>query len=259
MSSNTHPPFLLFRNISLTYESKDTHIEALRDINFSVNAGEFVSIVGPSGCGKTTLLKLASGLLKPTKGELFFKGNKVNEIVKGVGMAFQDALLLPWRNILDNVLLPIEILKRSKEEFIEKAEELLTIVDIKGFGNKFPWELSGGMQQRANLCRALIHDPEILLLDEPFGALDAFTREKLWLIAQDLHQKIKCTTVLVTHYLPEAVFLSDRIIVLCKRPGTVADEEKVSIPRPRPTKFMYTEEFLDYELRLREKMGMSVK
>jgi len=225
---------------------------AVQGLDMKVEKGEFVAVVGPSGCGKSTLMKLVTGLHIPQGGVVAVAGQEVTEPVSIVGMAFQNPTMLPWRTTLDNVLLPLEIVARHrhrlrahKAEYVAQAEGLLATVGLKGFGDKFPWQLSGGMQQRANLCRALIHQPELLMLDEPFGALDAFTREELWCVIRDLHAAQGVTIMLVTHDLREAVFLADRIFVMSARPGRVIAEHKVEFARPRDLKVMYEPAFND--------------
>jgi len=231
---------------------------AVQDLTLSVNKGEFAAVVGPSGCGKSTLMRLVTGLHIPQKGDVIVAGSKVTKPISIVGMAFQNPTMLPWRTTLDNVLLPLEIvekhrkrLRRHKAEYVEQAEALLEMVGLKGFGDKFPWQLSGGMQQRANLCRALIHKPELLMLDEPFGALDAFTREELWQVIRDLHAAQGVTIVLVTHDLREAAFLADRIFVMSARPGRITREHEITFPRPRELELMYERDFTEkvHELR----------
>lgn len=232
------------RDVSLSFgtDAGDA-TEALRNVNYKVMEGEFFTIIGPSGCGKTTLLKLMSGLISPSGGAIYFKGNQLSGPPRGIAMAFQDPLLLMWRNVIDNVLLPIEILREPKDKYHQKAKDLLKTVGLEGFEEKASWELSGGMRQRVNLCRSLITDPQVLLLDEPFGALDAFTREELWLILQKLHLKEGGTVVLVTHQLNEAVFLSDRVVVLSARPGTVVHEETILLKKPRELDLVFSESF----------------
>ena len=225
---------------------------AVAGLTFKVDKGEFAAVVGPSGCGKSTLMRLVTGLHIPQAGHVIVAGQHVTEPVSIVGMAFQNPSMLPWRTTLDNILLPLEIVERHrkrlrahKAEYVEKAEHLLDVVGLKGFGSKYPWQLSGGMQQRANLCRALIHQPQLLMLDEPFGALDAFTREELWCVIRDLHAAQDVTIVLVTHDLREAVFLADKILVMSARPGRVLREHRVPFARPRDLEITYDKAFND--------------
>jgi NitT/TauT family transport system ATP-binding protein len=231
---------------------------AVEGLSISVNHGEFAAVVGPSGCGKSTLMKLATGLQFPQAGMVTVAGQKVTAPVKIAGMAFQAPTLLPWRTTLENLLLPLEIvepyrseMRRRKVEFAERARNLLTSVGLRDQGEKFPWELSGGMQQRTSLCRALIHEPQLLMLDEPFGALDAFTREELWCVIRDLQAARKITVILVTHDLREAVFLADRVFVMSSRPGRIVVERRIELPRPRDLDVTFTPEFQDivHELR----------
>jgi NitT/TauT family transport system ATP-binding protein len=223
---------------------------AVEGLNIAVDEGEFVAVVGPSGCGKSTLMKLATGLSFPTEGTVQVDGQEVNGPVSIAGMAFQNPVMLPWRLTRDNVLLPLEVVephrrsfRAKKKEHRARAEALLASVGLDGAGSKYPWQLSGGMQQRASLCRSLIHDPKLLMLDEPFGALDAFTREELWQVIRDLHAEKGFTTILVTHDLREAVFLADRILVMSARPGRVIVDKPVDIPRPRDIEVLYDTHF----------------
>jgi NitT/TauT family transport system ATP-binding protein len=234
---------------------------AVDGLTVRVKEGEFAAVVGPSGCGKSTLMKLATGLQFPQKGSVVVAGSKVSQPVKMAGMAFQNPVMLPWRTVLDNIMLPLEIvqphrsqLSSKRAEYVAKAESLLATVGLKGFGQKYPWQLSGGMQQRASLCRSLIHDPKLLMLDEPFGALDAFTREELWCVIRDLHQLQKFTVVLVTHDLREAVFLADRVFCMSARPGRTVSETEVHFPRPRDLEITYTPEFADVVHALRSQI-----
>jgi NitT/TauT family transport system ATP-binding protein len=231
---------------------------AVDGLTMSVSRGEFAAVVGPSGCGKSTLMKLATGLQFPFKGTVEVAGARVSKPVKIAGMAFQAPTLLPWRTTLENLLLPLEIvephrsrIRRHKAEYVERAETLLASVGLSGQSSKYPWELSGGMQMRASLCRALIHEPQLLMLDEPFGALDAFTREELWCVIRDLHASSKITIILVTHDLREATFLADRIFVMSARPGRIIEERVVDLPRPRDLEVTFKPEFQNivHELR----------
>ena len=251
------PPLVSISHVDMRYGGAEGTL-AVQDLNVSVARGEFAAVVGPSGCGKSTLMKLVTGLHIPQKGEVIVAEERVTKPVSIVGMAFQNPTMLPWRTTLDNILLPLEVVDRhrgrlraNKAEYVAKAEKLLETVGLKGFGQKFPWQLSGGMQQRANLCRALIHEPELLMLDEPFGALDSFTREELWCVIRDLHAAQGVTIVLVTHDLREAVFLADRIFVMSSRPGRIIREATVPFERPRDLEILYKPEFNEivHELR----------
>jgi NitT/TauT family transport system ATP-binding protein len=235
-----------------------TGTPAVEGLTIRVREGAFAAVVGPSGCGKSTLMKLATGLQFPQKGTVVVAGREVAAPVKMAGMAFQNPVMLPWRTVLDNIMLPLEIvqphraqLRARRKDYEAKAEALLASVGLKGFGQKYPWQLSGGMQQRASLCRALIHEPKLLMLDEPFGALDAFTREELWCVIRDLHAAQRFTVILVTHDLREAVFLADQVFCMSNRPGRIIAERQVDIPRPRDLEVTYTTHFTDivHELR----------
>ena len=256
--------FVDFQNVWLAYNDEllaQNHY-AVEDINLQVKQGEFIAIVGPSGCGKSTFMKLTTGLKRPSKGQIFVDGQPVTGPLKISGMAFQAPSLLPWRTTLDNVLLPLEIVepfrsqfKQSKAEFAERASKLLRTVGLGGYEDKFPWQLSGGMQQRASICRALIHEPKMLLLDEPFGALDAFTREELWCILRDLWTEQKFNVILVTHDLRESVFLADTVYVMSKSPGRFVVKKEIDLPRPRDLEVTYTPEFTHIVHELRGHIG----
>jgi NitT/TauT family transport system ATP-binding protein len=235
-------------------------VRAIDEVSLEITHGEFIAVVGPSGCGKSSLMKLISGLHPPASGTLTFEGRPVSGPLQSVGMAFQNSNLLPWRNALDNVLLPLEIVEPyrrdfSKEKYAPKARALLESVGLAGFTEKHPWELSGGMQQRTSICRALIHEPEVLLLDEPFAALDAFTREELWQALRDLQAARKVTVMLVTHDLREAVFLADTVYVMSNRPGRIMRRCAVPFPRPRDLEVTYTQPFQDLVHELRALIG----
>ena len=262
--SEESPPFVDFSHVWLAYNEELLANEqfAVEDIDLRIGAGEFIAIVGPSGCGKSTFMKLATGLRMPSKGTILIDGREVAGPLKITGMAFQSSSLLPWRTTLDNVLLPLEIVEpyrstfRAKhDEYAEKAKKLLQSVGLGGYENKFPWELSGGMQQRASICRALIHEPKMLLLDEPFGALDAFTREELWCILRDLWTAQRFTVILVTHDLREAVFLADTVYVMSRGPGRMLVRREIELPRPRDLEVTYTKGFTDVVHELREHIG----
>ena len=228
-------------NVQVRFGKGSKTFLALDKTNLTVRDGDFVAMVGPSGCGKSTILKLVAGLLRPTEGNVFVSGREVGARRIGIGMAFQNPTMLPWLTIRENIMLPLKIVKpyadtfsRDKHTvFRDRAEALLEKVGLAGFGDRRPWELSGGMLQRSNLCRALIHSPKLLMLDEPFGALDQFTREELWSILQELWMETKPTVFLVTHDLREAAFLASRILVMSARPGRVTEDRSVDFPRPR--------------------------
>lgn len=228
------PTAVEFVNLRMDYvDERGVPLCALKDINFSASEGEFISLVGTSGCGKTTLLKIAAGLLVPTDGEARIRDKPVRGPTQDVGFVFQSAVLLRWRTILQNILLQSEVRKLDKDEYTRRAHALLELVGLTGFEDKYPYQLSGGMQQRAAICRALLHDPPLLLMDEPFGALDAMTREAMHLELQDIWLESQKTILFVTHSIAEAVFLSDRVVVLSARPGRVREIVDVDLPRPR--------------------------
>ena len=248
--------------VTLAYAGRTGPVLALDGTSLSVDTGEFAAVVGPSGCGKSTLMKLVTGLIKPTKGSVLVDGKEVAGPVKIVGMAFQNANLLPWRTVTENILLPLEIVepyrgqfRAKKQEYRARVENLLSIVGLQGFGDRYPWELSGGMQQRASLCRSLIHEPKLLMLDEPFAALDAFTREELWCVLRDVWQRLNFTVILVTHDLREAVFLADTIHVMSARPGRIIDTRTVGFARPRELEVCYETAFSDLVHVLRNKIA----
>ena len=257
-------PFIDFRDVWLAYNDEllAQGQYAVEAIDLKVTQGEFIAIVGPSGCGKSTFMKLATGLKRPSRGQIVIDGREVNGPLKISGMAFQAPSLLPWRTTLDNVLLPLEIVEpyrsnfRSKKtEYAERARALLRQVGLDGYADKFPWQLSGGMQQRASICRALIHEPKMLLLDEPFGALDAFTREELWCTLRDLWQAQRFNVILVTHDLRESVFLADTVYVMSKSPGRFVVRREIDLPRPRDLEVTYTPHFTDIVHELRGHIG----
>ena len=236
-------------------------VVAVNDLNLVIEDGEFIVFVGPSGCGKSTIMKLVTGLLPASGGEVRVAGQKVTGPIKGVGMAFQNPTLMPWRTTMDNILLPMEVVEPHKRRFRShranyeaRAMKLLHTVGLADFASKFPWQLSGGMQQRSNLCRALIHEPELLMLDEPFGALDAFTREELWGVMQALWLEKRFTGVLVTHDLREAVFLADTVYVMSRRPGRIVMAKKIDIPRPRTLATTFEPGFVEIVHELRDRI-----
>jgi NitT/TauT family transport system ATP-binding protein len=226
-------------------------LEAIQSISLAVAKGEFVSLLGPSGCGKSTLLLMIAGLITPTSGDVIVGGSNVLRPRADVGVVFQTPILLPWRSVLDNVLLPIEFLNLPRKNFIERAYALLKMVKLEDFAGALPRQLSGGMRQRVSICRALINDPSTLLMDEPFSALDAFTRDEMSVDLLRIWQTYQKTIIFVTHSIREAVFLSDRIFVLGKRPATIIDEIDVGLSRPRCLEMMEENEFNQYVRHLR--------
>jgi NitT/TauT family transport system ATP-binding protein len=254
--SEERTPIISIKNVKKIYKTRDSELEALGDVSFDVFPGEFVSIVGPSGCGKTTLLKILAGLLPRTSGEIVVDPDNFN-IEREVGFVFQKPLLLHWRKVLDNVLLPIEILKIDRKSMVDKARSLLALVGLEGFEDRYPNELSGGMQQRVSIARALIHDPKLLLMDEPFGALDAITRERLNMELLQIWEKTKKTILFVTHGINEAVFLSDRVIVLTARPSRMAASLDIQLPRPRAQTVRTHPDFGRYALEIYKDLEIS--
>jgi NitT/TauT family transport system ATP-binding protein len=252
--------FVELEKVTHTYGRDERQVPALMETNLRIERGDFVALVGPSGCGKSTILKLVTGLINASSGYVYVAGRQVGAEPVRVGMAFQNPTLLPWLTLLDNVMLPLKIVPpyrqeyraKRKGEFRDKIEALLAQVGLAGFSNKFPWQLSGGMLQRASLCRALIHEPQLLMLDEPFGALDQFTREELWGVMQDLWMTRKPTVLLVTHDLKEAAFLATRICVMAARPGRIIDDNVVPFPRPRTVEMSYDPNFTVLTQRLRQ-------
>jgi len=255
-------PLVVLDSVSMVYGKGPSAVPAIDTISLSIQRGEFIAVVGPSGCGKSSLMKLISGLHPAAAGQVVIDGQVVERPLKSVGMAFQNSNLLPWRTCIDNVLLPLEIvpphrqrIRREKAAYRAQAEALLQSVGLTGFTEKFPWQLSGGMQQRASICRALIHEPEILMLDEPFGALDAFTREELWCNLRDVHASRGVTVMLVTHDLREAVFLADTVYVMSNRPGRILKRCEIPLTRPRDLEVTYTPEFTEIVHELRSLIG----
>ena len=229
------------RGVTHAYRTKASPLPVLNDLTISIPEGGFCAVVGPSGCGKSTLTRLIAGLMKPDAGEVWLHGERVKSPRKTVGMAFQNPVMLEWRTILENVMLPLEIVapRMSRSQREERARQLLALVGLEGFESKRPSQLSGGMRQRASLCRAIVHKPEVLIMDEPFGALDAFTREDLWQLMHRLRAEEPFTALLITHDLRESVYLADEIIVLSDRPARVQYRMKIDMPSPRPIEMLY--------------------
>lgn len=255
----SNSPVILAKDMSLTFETNDGPVHALKDINLEINEGEFVSFIGPSGCGKTTFLRAIADLEKPTKGEIFVNGMTPSEARKNraYGYVFQSSALLPWRTVEQNVALPLEITGISKSEKQQHIERTLSMVDLIGFEKKYPHQLSGGMQQRVSIARALAFDAKLLLMDEPFGALDEIVRDHLNRQLLELWAKAKMTICFVTHSIPEAVYLSTKIVVMSPRPGEIADIIDSSLPNERPLEIRESKEFLDIAHRVREGLRAS--
>ena len=253
-------PLIELERVAVQFGKGEKAVRALDETSLRIEQGDFVALVGPSGCGKSTILKLVSALLTPSAGNVFIAGREIGAAPVRIGMAYQNPTLLPWLTVRQNVMLPLKIVQpyrkhwRAKKngEYRERAEALLTQVGLRGFGDKYPWQLSGGMMQRTNLCRALIHEPDLLLLDEPFGALDQFTREELWATMQDLWSVKRTTVLLVTHDLREAGYLANRICVMSARPGRILEDCAVDFARPRTMDLVYAPDFVALTQRLRE-------
>jgi NitT/TauT family transport system ATP-binding protein len=242
-AEGSHPAIVCDR-LSKTYDTRDGgQVRALESMDLTIGTGEFVTVVGPSGCGKSTLLKLLAGLILRTSGTLMLSGEPIEGPRRDIGMVFQAATLLEWRTVLQNVMLPVDVLGLDRQFYRERARSLLKLVGLAGFEDKYPGELSGGMQQRVALTRGLIHNPTLLLMDEPFGALDALTRENMNIELQRIWMEAGKTVVLITHSISEAVFLGDRVAVMTSRPGRLAEIVQVAIPRPRTLESMGSPEF----------------
>lgn len=244
MNSN---PALVVKDLSVVFEDDNAELQALENISFALRAREFVCFLGPSGSGKTTLLRAIAGLIQPTAGEIDFRFGRPPKI----GMVFQQPNLMAWRSVLDNIKLPLELEDVDKNIAEEKSKELIDLVGLNGFERSYPRDLSGGMAQRVGIARALIHDPDLLLLDEPFAALDALTRERMWGELSNIWQAKQKTVVLVTHSINEALFLADRVLVLTQRPGRIKLDLEVSLPRPRADDIRYTSQFGELAKKLR--------
>ena len=237
--------------LSKTYQTRTGPVLALDDIRFAIEEGQFVAIVGPSGCGKSTLLKILAGLIPASQGEARLNGTPIAGPRRDIGVVFQSPVLFPWRTVLSNALLPVDVQRLGRTQLNAAAMELLALVGLKGFEQRYPWELSGGMQQRVAMVRALIHNPAILLMDEPFGALDAMTREQMNLELQRIWLERRKTVLFITHSIAEAVFLADRVFVMTPRPGRIMDDIQVELPRPRNLEIMNTPAFGEYVQRIR--------
>lgn len=241
---------LKFEHIGMKYKTLTGYTEALIDVDFDVNDGEFVTVLGPSGCGKSTFLFIGTGLTRPTSGKVLLDGIEITRPVKEVGFVFQDHLLLEWRTVLDNIMIQGEFRNQDLKVTKEKAMALIRQVGLEGFENKYPWELSGGMQQRVSICRALVHEPSLLMMDEPYGALDALTREQMRVDLEKMWMQKKNTILFVTHDIDEAILLADKVIILTPRPGRLRDIIEIDLPRPRNMAVKESPEFLAYRKRI---------
>jgi len=249
-------PLIAVSRLEKTYLTRaGSRIRALADVTLDVAAGEFITIVGPSGCGKTTLLRVLGGLLSASSGSVELLGRRIAGPSRNVGMVFQDPVLLPWRTVLENVMLPVAVLRLERRTHHRRALDLLGLVGLTGFEDKYPHELSGGMRQRVSLARALVHDPELLLMDEPFGALDAMTREAMNLELQRIWRQSGKTIAFITHSIPEAAFLGDRVVVMSPRPGRIVDVVPVELERPRDLDMLGSDAFGSYTRKIRHLLG----
>ena len=244
-------PRLSIEKLSVTYASARGKLTAIQDLSLSVTNGQFVAVLGPSGCGKSTLLNIASGLLSPSGGLVSIQGKPVTGPRPDVGIVFQQPTLLPWKSVIENVLVPVQAMGMKVSEHMERARSLIKMVRLEGFENHYPNELSGGMQQRVGIARGFMHDPQLLLMDEPFAALDAMTREHMTDELQSMWMQSGKSVLFITHSIPEAVYLADRVVVLSERPGTVVDVIEVPIPRPRTLETLSSPEFTSICNRLR--------
>lgn len=257
--SQPRQTILELEELGLAFGAASDAVVALDDISLKVVKGDFVALIGPSGCGKSSILRLVAGLQAPTSGHLFVGGRERAANAVSVGLAFQNPTMLPWLNIERNIMLPLKVVppfrqayrKERNRAFRQKVGDLLRLVGLERFSQHYPWQLSGGMLQRANLCRALVHEPELLLLDEPFGALDQFTREELWEVMQAIWQDRRPTVLLVTHDLREAAFLADRTIVMSARPGRIVSDMNVPLSRPRTNEQSYSSQAVEFCRHLR--------
>jgi NitT/TauT family transport system ATP-binding protein len=246
---------ILCREVCKTYETLEGYpVDALEDIDLTISSGELFCLVGPSGCGKSTLLKIFAGLLEKSAGQLLLRGTPISGPRRDIGVVFQDAVLLPWRTVLQNAILPVDVQDLDRKHYVGRARDLLKMVGLHGFERKYPFELSGGMQQRVAITRALVHDPAILLMDEPFGALDAMTREQMNLDLQRIWIESGKTVFFITHSIAEAVFLADRVAVMTPRPGRIAEILKVALPRPRNLEMINDPEFGRLVLHIRKRL-----
>jgi NitT/TauT family transport system ATP-binding protein len=251
------PAVIAVQRLSKSYATRTEPVMALDSIDFAIGDGEFVAVVGPSGCGKSTLLKILAGLSPASSGSAFLRGTPIVGPRRDIGVVFQSPVLFPWRSVLDNVMLPADVQRLDRPRHERAARELLALVGLAEFERRYPWELSGGMQQRVSIVRALIHDPALLLMDEPFGALDAMTREQMNMELQRIWLERRKTVVFITHSIAEAVFLADRVLVMTPRPGRIAEVVTVDLPRPRSLDLMGTPAFGVHARRIRSHFSAS--
>ncbi|MGE5224997.1 MAG: ABC transporter ATP-binding protein [Omnitrophica WOR_2 bacterium] len=255
---NDPKPAIRVKNLSMVFPNGNGGLNALEKLSFSVFPQQFVCVLGPSGSGKSTLLRILAGLLLPTDGEVIFEGQPLQGARPGVGFVFQKANLMPWRTVLENIILPLELKNTPRSQALPMAQELVELVGLQGFEESLPRDLSGGMAQRVAIARALVHDPDLLLLDEPFGSLDALTRERMGDELLRIWQ-VRCkTVVMVTHSIPEAIYLADRVLVLSQRPGHLRLDLTVDFPRPRQQDILYTPAFGELARRLRNAIGIHI-
>ena len=247
-------PLIRIQGIRKSYRTPSGPLRALDPVDLNIDAGEFVTFIGKSGCGKTTLLNIVGGLIRASGGEVTIAGRRVDRPSRDIGYVFQHAVMLRWRNVLDNLLLPIELFGLRRSDYVERSQELLTMMGLEGFQKSFPHQLSGGMRQRVAIARSLLYDPQLLLMDEPFGALDAMTREQMNLELLRIWEQSHKTIVFVTHDIAEAVFLSDRVVLLGDRPGHIREVVKIDLPRPRNLDTTYLPAFAELRRYLRDRL-----
>lgn len=245
------------RNVTKVFKTlTGADVVALKDVSFDVEEGEFIAIVGPSGCGKSTLLRIVAGLVPSSGGEILIEGRRVDGPAKGVGMVFQTPVLMPWKKVVENIVFPLQIMGKNSEVNDSNLSRLMRLLGLEGFENAYPFELSGGMQSRVSIGRALITSPKILLMDEPFGALDALTREKMGLELLNIWREYRNTVLFVTHDVAEAVFLADRVVVMSARPGRIKNIVRIELERPRDLAIKSSQHFAEYTLNVRRDLGL---
>jgi NitT/TauT family transport system ATP-binding protein len=259
MIKDNQTKILKIRDVSKVFESAGKSTQALTNINLDICSGEFVSLIGPSGCGKSTLLRLIGDLLSPTSGEITLNGKTPYQarLDRDYGIVFQTPVLFEWRNVKKNVMLPLEVFKENSEIRQDKASKMLSLVELSGFENHYPWQLSGGMQQRVSIARALSFKPALLLMDEPFGALDEMTRERMNALLLEIWEKTRTTIIFVTHSIPEAVFLSNRVVIMSPRPGQIEDIVNIDLTHPRDENTRENENYFHFVSYIREKLRFS--